>query len=438
MFDPVETLKDLVRIDTTNPPGNELPALEYVRGILENEGIETTIQKSGTGRGNLLARVAARGGIQKPPLLLLSHIDVVAANPEQWRHHPFEAREENGYIYGRGTVDTKQLTVMEMAALCALQREDEAPDRDVYLLATSDEESGSHYGLQYFTGNTVTIGGRTLTGRQLLAGCDTISEGGGFPILVNGKQFYLCETGQKSVGTLAFTLKARKSGGAFFTSGDGMQRAMALVQAIGALELEKKMLPTARYFEEKLREAAGGGENWQAQLTPPMRNILRAIGQNTITATMVTGQNINQVTVTCDVRLVPGYGRDYLEAVTQPLCKTFDCECEVVTFNEGYESNCEGDLPACLEAATRETLTTCGEEAEWLPFLSMGSSDGRFLAPLGARVYGYSPVLAKDMTFDTAIGMVHGVDERIHVDSVRFGCDVLTKAVLRTVGITTK
>ena len=143
-YDYTEVLKDLVRIDTTNPPGNEKRALDYIQKILEQEGIDSTIYESAPGRGNLLACLPAdkdvsdEGGADcaaaERPLILLSHIDVVLAKESQWKHPPFAAVEEDGFIYGCGTVDTKQLTVMELAALLALAENGEQRKRDVLSL----------------------------------------------------------------------------------------------------------------------------------------------------------------------------------------------------------------------------------------------------------------------------------------------------------------
>ena len=146
-LEPVGLLKRLIRINTTNPPGKEKQLLDVLKEILEQNHIECVFQETAPGRGNLLAWLPAdpyfrnRADAQ-PPLILLSHVDVVGAQPEQWKFPPFEAQEEDGYIYGRGSVDTKQLTVMELAAFefkdSGIKRK-----RDVYFLATSDEESGS-------------------------------------------------------------------------------------------------------------------------------------------------------------------------------------------------------------------------------------------------------------------------------------------------------
>lgn len=424
-MDPVDVLKDLVRIDTTNPPGNEERLLVYLEDIFKKEGIDCVIQRTAPGRGNLLAWMTAAGPRKQGPLILLSHIDVVAAQPAQWKFPPFEALEEDGYIYGRGTVDTKQLTVMELAAFLKLKQEGVRLTRDVYFLATSDEESGSVYGLQWFLSHEITLGERTLTGRELFRDSDVISEGGGFPVVAAGKEFYLCESGQKSCGTVEFTVKARHAKGPFFGSGDGMERAMGLVEEIGSRSLDGTVLKTVENFEKKLSGA---------KLSPMMEKILTAMKKNTMTVTMITGRSVNEVKVTCDVRLLPGFGESWLREVLEELSRKWDCEYAIVSLGQGYESSPEGAFPEILEEATLEELHKTKEEAELLPFVSMGSSDGRFLADTTARVYGYSPVLSWDMTFDSAVTMVHGVNERIHKDSVEFGCRVLTRAVRRAAG----
>ena len=141
MIEPVALLKDLVRINTTNPPGEEEKLLLYLERILQEHGIPYVYQKSAKGRGNLLAWQLADQA-EEAPLILMSHTDVVAAQASQWKFPPFEAQEVDGYIYGRGTVDTKQLTAMELTAFLALKEKEIPLKRDVYFLATSDEESG--------------------------------------------------------------------------------------------------------------------------------------------------------------------------------------------------------------------------------------------------------------------------------------------------------
>lgn len=416
--DPVELLKDLVRTDTTNPPGNEAILMEKLEEIFRQEGIPYLHQQTAPGRGNLLAWLRPEGAPPMPALVLLSHMDVVAAQAEQWQFPPFAAQEDQGYIYGRGTVDTKQLTVMELEAFLNLKGKPLC--RDVYFLATSDEESGSTYGLKWFLEHTITVDEKNCTGEQLLQNSDVISEGGGFPILANGKELYLCETGQKGCGSVTFTVKARKAKGPFFGSGDGMARAMALAQDIGSRKLEGRELETVACF----REALAG-----STLSPMMEKILQAMQGNTLTVTLISGRSVNEVCVTCDVRLLPGFGREYLAGILEDLARKWDCTYEITSLGQGYESSPQGDFLKILEQATLEQRGKTRQEAQVVPFVSMGSSDGHLLVDCGAHVYGYSPVLPRDMTFDTAVSMVHGVNERIHRDSVLFGCRVLTQAV---------
>ena len=407
-YDYTEVLKDLVRIDTTNPPGNEKMALDYIQQILEQEGINSKIYESAPGRGNLLAclpasfhmdegagpdRDSAEDEAADRPLILMSHIDVVLAKESQWKHPPFAAVEEDGYIYGRGTVDTKQLTVMELAAFLALAENGEYRKRDVFLLVTCDEESGSACGLSAFLEETIPAGSRPITGRELFENSEVISEGGGFPILVGDTAFYLCESGQKGCGTVEFTVAARLAKGPFFGSGDGMVRAMKLVADIGSMELEQRKLPTVAHFEQRLSQCVDGGSHGEPDagqdaarlgevLSPVMNNILTAMNRNTMTVTMIQGKNSSEVKVICDVRLLPGYGTEYLKELTDSLAEKWDADCRILSFSEGYESQPEGGLIGCLEEATRMELGEAGKRAELLPFISMGSSDGRFLVPI--------------------------------------------------------
>lgn len=418
--DPITLLKELVQINTCNPPGNEANLMARLENILKAEKISYVHQETAPGRGNLLAWLSASAETKTPPLVLLSHMDVVGAQAEQWNYPPFAAQEADGYIYGRGTVDTKQLTVMELEAFLNLKGKKLC--RDVYFLATSDEENGSTWGLKWFLDHTITVNGRSQTGRELLTGSDVISEGGGFPIVTGGKEFYLCETGQKSCGTVIFKVNARHAKGPFFGSGDGMARAMGLAKDIGNRELSGTVLDTVQCFEQKLSGA---------ELSPMMKKILQAMKQNTLTVTMISGTNVNEVTLTCDVRLLPGFDRKYLMAILDDLSRKWDCTYEILTLGNGYESSPQGEFLNTLEYATLEVLGKTKQDVQLLPFVSMGSSDGHLLVESGAHVYGYSPVYSWDMTFDSAVSMVHGINERIHKDSVVFGCRVLTLAVER-------
>ncbi|MGE3634795.1 MAG: M20/M25/M40 family metallo-hydrolase, partial [Sandaracinaceae bacterium] len=140
----LEHFKALLRIDTTNPPGNERPAADYIAAVLAKEGIASEILESGPGRASVIARL--RGSGKQGPLLLNGHLDVVPADPDYWSHPPFEAVEADGFIWGRGAIDMKNMVTMGFMTLIALKRAGVALERDVIFAGVADEEAGSHEG----------------------------------------------------------------------------------------------------------------------------------------------------------------------------------------------------------------------------------------------------------------------------------------------------
>ena len=185
------------------------------------------------------------------------------------------------------------------------------------------------------------------------------------------------KTGQKGCGSVTFTVKARKAKGPFFGSGDGMARAMALAQDIGSRKLEGRELETVACF----REALAG-----STLSPMMEKILQAMQGNTLTVTLISGKSVNEVCVTCDVRLLPGFGREYLTGILEDLARKWDCTYEITSLGQGYESSPQGDFLKILEQATLEQRGKTRQEAQVVPFVSMGSSDGHLLVDCGANV----------------------------------------------------
>lgn len=137
-------LQDLIRIDTSNPPGNEIRAAEYLAGVLNGEGIEPTVLESAPGRGNIIARLKGDG--RAPPLLLMAHLDVVPVEADKWSHPPFGAEMVDGYVWGRGTLDTKDLVAAELMVLLLLKRENTRLSRDIIFMANADEEAGGRLG----------------------------------------------------------------------------------------------------------------------------------------------------------------------------------------------------------------------------------------------------------------------------------------------------
>ncbi|HZW03279.1 MAG TPA: M20/M25/M40 family metallo-hydrolase, partial [Anaerolineaceae bacterium] len=183
----VAILKRLVTINTSNPPGGETNAVHYLMDVLADYGIESRCLERSPGRGNLIARLTGNGS--RTPLVLISHLDVVPADETRWQHAPFSAEEAEGFIWGRGTLDTKQLTAMQLAAVLHLSQYRDRLNRDIYLVASADEEAGSALGMEWLVSELP----------ELLQPALVISEGGGFPITSNGHEFLLCGAGEKGV-----------------------------------------------------------------------------------------------------------------------------------------------------------------------------------------------------------------------------------------------
>lgn len=429
VIDPADLLGHLVRFDTTNPPGNEMPLIMYLCTILDEHGISRGVQRTGNNRGNLLALLPAAKPDGRPPLVLMSHTDVVGADPQQWQYPPFGGEVHEGYIHGRGTVDTKGLTAMELAAFLALADEP-ARARDIYFLATCDEEQGSALGMQYVLTHPFVIDGKQIGAETIFSRSDVISEGGGFPIKVGKTVFYLCETGQKSCGSVRFTLEGPDSANPFLPSPDVIVRSMCLVRELAAFRMDSQVPDGVKRFEQALKAAAGGKPDWEKRLTPGVKSILDATRRSTLVPTLLQGRNTARAEVLCDVRLLPGFDPAQLTRHLDDFARRWRCAYKVERLSTGYESPA-GRFAQVLERATLDCLGDEAKNTRLLPFISMGSSDGHFLAPLHANVYGYSPVLSRDMTFDTAVRMVHGVDERIHAESLSFGANVLKEALLQ-------
>ncbi len=156
--DAISTLQSLVQFNTVNPPGAEEPAIDYQQDLLQKEGITTEILAAEPTRDNLLARLSGSG--KEPPLLLMSHVDVVGVEPDKWSVHPFSGAIDNGYLYGRGAIDDKGMAAAEAMVLLLLKRLNVKLKRDVIYLAAADEESGGRLGIAWLI--TLTCVGRTL------------------------------------------------------------------------------------------------------------------------------------------------------------------------------------------------------------------------------------------------------------------------------------
>lgn len=423
-------LQKLIQINTTNPPGNEMEAAIYLVELACENGLHAEIQETAEGRGNLLIsyqqRVAeALESPESSSLLLLSHLDVVGADERDWEYGPFSGEIVDDVLWGRGTIDTKQLTIMELMALILWKRENRTFPKDILLVATADEESGSTYGLLELL----------KTHGELFRDKHVISEGGGFPILVNGIPHYLCETGQKGICQITFHVEKSQST-PYYVDNRPMHAAAKLVQRITQFRWEEEPPKTTRYLLDQLLKSCQLGEASSAPLaeklrllqphvSPFMANVLRAMTENTMAPTIWKGgRQAGQAVICVDCRLLPGVTREMVEKKLAQLVQDLPVTWQIESFAQGYETDFESRLFDAFDRKVRAEIAG----SKVVPFIATGSSDGRHLLPYRSRVFGFSPMLP-DATFEKVLPLVHGVNERIPLDSLVFGIKILYEAI---------
>jgi len=427
---PAELLRDLIRFDTTNPPGNERACISYIADLLGGAGIETTIRARDPERPNLVARLAGRGAA--PPLLLHGHVDVVTTEGQQWSAPPFEAVERDGYIWGRGAIDMKGGVAMMLAALLRARAERLEPAGDVILCALADEENMSPYGADWLTREHADL----FTGVR-----HAIGEFGGFTMHAGGRRFYPIQVAEKQVCTVRATLRGAPGHGSIPVRGGAMSNLASMLRALDRRRLPVHVTPVTRQMVEAMAGELGGAQATALRLLlrPPLTDrlldrmgerarVLDPILHNTVSATSLSGSdkfNVipGEVAVVLDGRLLPGFSpQDLLDELHGLIGR--DVALEVIRHDPGPP---EPDL--ALFGMLAAILEQADPGSKGVPLLMPGVSDGRFFARLGIQTYGFTPMrLPADFNFWSG---VHGADERIPADAVEFGTRAIGEALRR-------
>ncbi|MGC9346482.1 MAG: M20/M25/M40 family metallo-hydrolase, partial [Candidatus Bathyarchaeales archaeon] len=230
-------LSDLIRINTTNPPGNETQAAKYLAEILEKEGFKCELFESAPGRGSLITRIKGTG--EKSNMLLLSHLDVVAANPKEWSVDPFAGLVKDGFVWGRGALDMKSMTAMEVMVMKLLKRNNVKTKGDIILAATADEEKGGEAGAGWLVRNYP----------EKIRADYVINEGGGLAIPINGKNIYTVQTAEKGILWLKVKAKGRPGHGSVPGAADNaILRMNKVVEKLGNHRSKISLVPTVNQF----------------------------------------------------------------------------------------------------------------------------------------------------------------------------------------------
>ena len=433
-------LSDLIRINTTNPPGNETEAAKYLAENLEKEGLKCELFESAPGRGSVITRIKGTG--EKPNMLLLSHLDVVAANPKEWSVDPFAGLVKDGFVWGRGAIDMKSMTAMEVMVMKLLKRNNVKPKGDIILAATADEEKGGEAGAGWLVRNHP----------EKIRADRVINEGGGLAIPINGKNIYTIQTAEKGILWLKVKAKGRPGHGSVPGAADNaILRMNKVVEKLGNHRSKISLVPTVKQFlseiakENKVAqqalslllqdpELADQILDQVAQKDEAMAEEIRAMLRMTIAPTMVHGgvkENIipSECEAVFDCRILPGQNpTDALNEI-KGLLKDVDLEkleFETIQANEPSESSMDTQLYEQIISVLKMFEPDCSVA----PILLTGGTDSRFFRKMGSVCYGFQPMRA-DMPYGEILKTVHGIDERISMENLVFGTSILYNVVER-------
>jgi acetylornithine deacetylase/succinyl-diaminopimelate desuccinylase-like protein len=425
---PAEILQNLIRFDTTNPPGNERPCIEYIHGLLKEAGIPAEIVAHSPERPNLIARLQGKG--EAAPLLLYGHVDVVTTQGQKWTYPPFEGRIVDEFIWGRGALDMKSGVAMLLAAFMKAGIEHTPLPGDVIFAAVADEEAGDEFGVNFLVNEHPDL----FKGVKYAFG-----EFGGFNLSLSGKRFYPIMIAEKQTCWMKATFRGPAGHGSMPIQGGAMAKLARALRSLDKHQLPVHITPSVRLMIETLAKNLGGisGLVVRQVLNPIFTNlILKILGEqaslfspllhNTVSPTMLQASdkaNVipGEVNLGMDGRLVPGASPDDMIRELHALIGE-DVEFEVFKAEPG---------PAAPDMGLFDTLKDIIRELDPtgipLPFVLSGVTDARFFSKLGIQTYGFTPLqLPDDFNFASTI---HAADERVPVAALDFGSKAIFNAI---------
>jgi acetylornithine deacetylase/succinyl-diaminopimelate desuccinylase-like protein len=413
--------RDLIRFDTTNygegKSNGETDAAEYVEARLRAMGLDPQLFDAEPGRTSVVARVPGRNP-DKPALVVHGHLDVVPADPRNWTVDPFGGVIKDGLLWGRGAVDMKNMDAMILTAVGDILGAGELPERDLVVAFFADEEDGGRRGSHHLVD----------THPELFAGAtEAISEVGGWSIDFGGRRAYLLQTGEKSLVWIKLIARGRAAHGSRLIAENAITRLAEAVVAIGRQEWPIRLTDTTSQLLGELSGILGVDH----ELVGPDEVVLRTgTAAGFILATLRTtsnptlldaGYKHNVIPDTAealiDIRTLPGQEDAVLAEIRELVGD--DIEIQIMHRDVGLEVPFDGALIDAIVA----TLGEHDPGAPVLPYLLSGGTDNKALSRLGIAGYGFAPLkLPADLDFP---GMFHGVDERVPLDALVFGRNVL-------------
>ena len=408
-----QILGDLVRIDTSNPPGNETRAAEYVKDLLAKAGVEARIIESAPGRGSLVARL--RGTGKKRPLLVMGHLDVVGVERDKWTVDPFAALVRDGYVYGRGASDDKGMDAANIEVFLLLKRLGVPLDRDVILLAEAGEEGTTQYGIDFLVANHWDA-----------IDCEYALNEGGAARVVDGRIAYMgVSTTEKVPRGLRLVASGSSGHGSTPRLDNAVVHLAAAVAKVGAWLPPQRLNDTTRTYFERLATISSPEE--AALYThlddPHVQQVLRekhihesSMLRTSIPPTIIRGgfrENVipADAEATLDVRALPD--EDLTAFIAEMGRVIDDSEVRILPLEGGQArpvapaSRLDTEMFRALEAAQKRVFPA----AITLPLLQTGATDSAQLRARGVQAYGVSIPGTEDDSH-----RVHGNDERTSLE----------------------
>ena len=415
-----EWLADYIRIDTVNPPGNEMRACDWLGHILDAEGIPYTVYQSAPERGNLVARIDGTGTRGKG-LILLNHTDVVPFERDHWTVDPLGGEISEGYIWGRGAQDMKGMGIMELVVFLLHHRLGLPLARDLVFMAVADEEAGSEFGVEFLD-----------AAHPDLLDCEyVINEGGGGSTEVLGVERNTFNIGVAEKGPLWLKLRAhgRPGHGSVPHDDNAADRLVRALQRVQDWQRPLQPAPEVREYFRQLWQAGildkEPNDDMLAQFAqdnPRLRSVqMNSISLTTLTAGVKHNVIPAQAEATLDIRLVPGYDSDqFIREITEVIADD-RVDVEPVFASSSPASTVGTELYEVMKREAKRAV----EDAVVVPVVGTGFTDSRIFRRRGIEAYGFVPTL----TGPQDQGRVHGNDERISIENLRLGMQILFHTV---------
>jgi acetylornithine deacetylase/succinyl-diaminopimelate desuccinylase-like protein len=417
--DVVELCQSLLRFDTSNPTSNEREAGEWVAERLTDAGLEPVLHESDPGRASVVARWAGEDS-SRDALLIHGHLDVVPADAEDWQVPPFAGEIVDDCLWGRGAVDMKNMDAMTLAVLRDWVRQGRRPPRDVVFAFLADEEAGGLKGAHFLVDNHA----------EMFEGCtEAISEVGGFSLTVGGQRVYAIETAEKGIAWLRLVAKGRAGHGSMLNDDNAVTKLAEAVARVGGHSFGIELSETVETFLRELCAAldipfdADDIEGLLAKLGP-LAKMIGATVRHTANPTMLEAgykQNVipGKAAAYLDCRFLPGGEERFMAELAELVGP--EVAIETVQRQIAYETSFDGSLVDAMTAA----ILAEDPAARCVPYCLSGGTDAKSFTELDIRSFGFSPLrLPADLDF---FGMFHGIDERVPLESLRFGARVLSR-----------